>query len=1516
MPKQVLQITNFAGGLNAYSDARDIEDNQFVQNWNAVVDKNGIIRVSGMAADAGVNTDSFDNTYFQKGYGLFQFSTDYSFSIISGDFSNGVKSGTLSIGSGFAVGIATLEATYAGTLNEFAGMQIFIYKGTGIGQSRRIASNTAATPTVLTLSDNLLITPDATSKYIIFPWKLDGTKWFGSALNKNVITNGFNSATMISGISKSDKDYYIAAKKTASDNSSTNLGYIEYPANTTKALTIKPGVNYILSFDCAAKSKWHNAVSDGDEDGADLTTIGDKVPWVQLYSDTVADTKGSIKTHSATATLSAAWSVNGTFYSIPAYSSTGNGRGALFDIVVSTTSVTGDTATFYVRNRGEGYKATEVLTFKDPEGGAQTGTITVTSINNNGLSLGRNGWIKKSDQIHNTEIISDESEVAISTSAVTLTVDGTTATDNLIKDRYLYKYDGTRIGLCTTVNSGTEIVLDGAEVTIPNDTALYLSNYLDERHNNYIDNGDFADGVPSHNGTANAWTEVDTGGVLVCSELAGDGYDGDDGTCRMVSAGMSSSEGVPESYIYQDLVLDDLTSYDLNFLYDSHHGIKYAVYNNDKSKYIVDWESLGGTKLGETSNVNFSYPLDNISTVNPDSENKSMKYITFSLDKSTTGSTAGIRILFSPVFADSTVDLHGVTLFKAHHDLASMSYNKDAANPFFQNIQFFNRYSFSFKLPINYTTVTDWKLLLHAGQFGYRANNILDAEDTQQVYFDNISLLAEENDTITVLTDNRVNSSNPMFYSANSDSWVNNLVRWNNQNSKSNYDYINGMLKICDSNFDSGNPQAIVYHDKDRGWRANYDLIPSPPEVFSRVYDDTELADERFNAIDYFNTKYEGQYFDFQSGAYGQTNKQNWKLDQFGAGVHQGILLAHVHGAIHPHSNEDDHFPKANDLNETPALNSPKALYDMDRDYYKAHFTDNIENIEKEDGGIEDFAAVAGWTFNQSNDFSNMVQGSRVTGDGWTSKTFHVKGHHPLLNENIGMHDLASSNVDKIHSIDFTFLWELFGRWGEATGAIDGQVDGPQAPKFVIRWGPVMDNSHISEVEETRFQGRYKIDNDKGGIMLLGYNQIAYSMHKLFDENKNKYEYYGEDEEILKEYSYTCSDEYLEGEIKARIKFELNLPFTGVETLSADTNLAVSVIVKEGNVTTSYRTLLERVGEGNGIWRRSIKVADNTADWDDIKSVNHGSGYYKGNRLGRGTSCWERLMVEKFDVRYTSKSYIDTSTNFNLSPHQYAIGSKNGVQANFAFGALENSSGWAQRIFVLAATSVNRFGEESAFHPGVERIGEDFSGSPNIQHSEAPSITVGMTASQLGDSYIKETKFYMRDTESDIWYLQFYINHKKKRMYSSTSAISSPGRLVPTSNIYEWTLDRENFKNFNEISSYESETMVSQEDGERNSSLVADYKTSVVANNRLYAGNIKQGNVVYGDRMAKSPIGKYNILPASNFIDVAINDGDEITALAYYKDKLLQFKKRKVYQGTMNFLKIHLIMLGYYIKLL
>ena len=174
-------------------------------------------------------------------------------------------------------------------------------------------------------------------------------------------------------------------------------------------------------------------------------------------------------------------------------------------------------------------------------------------------------------------------------------------------------------------------------------------------------------------------------------------------------------------------------------------------------------------------------------------------------------------------------------------------------------------------------------------------------------------------------------------------------------------------------------------------------------------------------------------------------------------------------------------------------------------------------------------------------------------------------------------------------------------------------------------------------------------------------------------------------------------------------------------------------------------------------------------------------------------------------------------------------------------------------------------------------------------------VTVSMGNTQFQDKYISKTKFYMKDTESDIWYLQFYVDHKTEQLHSSTSGVTARSTFMVSKGVTIWTMERENLKNFNEVNSYESETLVSQDDAKSNSNLTCRYKTSVVANNRLYVGNIYQNGIMHGDRMIKSPIGKYNLLPKSNFIDVAINDGDEITALAYYKDKLLQFKKRKVF---------------------
>tara|TARA_R100000458_G_C8278527_1_gene254916 strand:- start:9518 stop:12028 length:2511 start_codon:yes stop_codon:yes gene_type:complete len=80
------------------------------------------------------------------------------------------------------------------------------------------------------------------------------------------------------------------------------------------------------------------------------------------------------------------------------------------------------------------------------------------------------------------------------------------------------------------------------------------------------------------------------------------------------------------------------------------------------------------------------------------------------------------------------------------------------------------------------------------------------------------------------------------------------------------------------------------------------------------------------------------------------------------------------------------------------------------------------------------------------------------------------------------------------------------------------------------------------------------------------------------------------------------------------------------------------------------------------------------------------------------------------------------------------------------------------------------------------------------------------------------------------------------------------------------------------------------------------YKTGVIVNRRLYVGNIKQKtkespNALkhYGDRLLKSITNKFDVLPDTEFIDVAIRDGQNIIHLATYAGRLLQFKEETLY---------------------
>tara|TARA_R100000742_G_C4276306_1_gene97278 strand:- start:747 stop:2453 length:1707 start_codon:yes stop_codon:yes gene_type:complete len=78
------------------------------------------------------------------------------------------------------------------------------------------------------------------------------------------------------------------------------------------------------------------------------------------------------------------------------------------------------------------------------------------------------------------------------------------------------------------------------------------------------------------------------------------------------------------------------------------------------------------------------------------------------------------------------------------------------------------------------------------------------------------------------------------------------------------------------------------------------------------------------------------------------------------------------------------------------------------------------------------------------------------------------------------------------------------------------------------------------------------------------------------------------------------------------------------------------------------------------------------------------------------------------------------------------------------------------------------------------------------------------------------------------------------------------------------------------------------------------FKTSVMINRRLYVGNVSYyddlGNLITkNDRVLKSMPNKFDYFPSNSFLDVAVEDGDEIVHLATVGSKLLQFKKRKLF---------------------
>ena len=1568
MAKQVLELNNFAGGLNAYSDARDIGDLEFAQNWNAVVSKAGIIKVAGMALPE-IETEYITNENFQDGRGLFQFSSDYSLSSIAGNFEIGLTKGTRAGSNSTTLHSLENKESLSTADDFYKNMIMFITEGTGIGESRIITAYdyTGGASERLLTTEAFSVSLDETSKYIIFGWKFgdiaggDSTNWSGrdGVAKKDFISNA---AAVQSILQDTDFDnkYFIFSKKTSiPDEQSSNLGYIEYGSN----LTLVPGVTYRLSFDCAAKQRFHNFVSDGDQDpneGTDTSSFGDKTPWIQLHSTQVADTMGSIKSVSAVAvSTSSAWTDAKTYKNIsPNPTNATQGTGATFNII---TSNSGNTATFHFVNRGSGYAVGETLTFNNPDwdgtGSVQTASITVASINVTGLALYENSQWK----------------------------------------------------------SG--IVGNGA-------TSKYIS-YLD---NNYISNGDFQNFNSSEvtNATDNDWV-VGNNARAQKLQTASKIYGGHDGTLSLDSM-FSGSLDAPEddsfaSYVYQAVQLDEDTLYHLNFLYDAvaPQVLSFFVYNKTQEKYAVSPTLRTSTRVDalnftatDAGLVNYEFPYEG-----------PISFKTHKAEKSSTtanqkeeyyvGFAAGISA--NQFFLNGQIDeerthvrIAGVTLYKGHNDLVSMtnSLNSDLnTNPYSENIKYFSNYSTFFTVPNNYTTATDWSLKIYAGEYGFRNGNILGFTDEQEVYFDNI-LLSEQSgvtnsnigsattgdgeDVITAILNNTPTKSEIVLHSSKSNELHKNKIKWNSSNCQPTFNYINGMLKISDGNFNNSNSNKMFFYTNKtsllnnfelQGWTArsnvfdtniNFEVITFEPEIPDASQPEAEQAIEDLHSFfindsnevndasqaQALNEKYNGQVGDpTTTNIATQTTLNNQNAGAHAAWYGRNNPQGHVHmyyfdpamevntTSLIDNDNNISAFkmiPRYADFNgiksnfyssyeggillpgETLEAQSGEGVYDSmiaggyendAQELYTGSINNaDINNTEDVVNGLSsdviNYPRVNTYPVNRTSDFDSYATEFAKTARTKTQFAFKL---NDISEEGFdSQHDKYTEMSTKVSKLELNWSYEIYGHNPILATEVVNQniLDLITIPFFQVTVD-IIESSNVG------------IDDiiDNLNINRLGYNDlISQSNHKIiktfgahYDINEvidssitelpsgsystfnslNKDAFINntyEDGECLKlNLNRTQSDGFFEVEILASFSIDSNL------NLNKNSVFVISIESFGAGYEFDFNKSLE--------YKSIIRPLALSTNSNVTSQIANQAGYINSYLASENPRDENKAYYSRTKVNLTKLTYSPVNSSGIFLDEGY----NPNVNLVFDIPKTGDSTSWGNREYRLAFTTVNQYNEESNIIEKNTVIGgfieSDDENIPNIPIGQCPTLKIALLKTEVENSYNKKINFYMRDINSEILYKQFYIDLDTLKLHSTTSGITASP--VKDADIYRWQLERENLLEFNEVNSYESESMVSQEDALNLNTMTARYKTSVVANNRMYVGNVKQDNRVYGDRMLKSPIGKYNILPASSFIDVAINDGDEITALEYYKDKILQYKKRKVFiiniSGDFEFLE-------------
>ena len=182
------------------------------------------------------------------------------------------------------------------------------------------------------------------------------------------------------------------------------------------------------------------------------------------------------------------------------------------------------------------------------------------------------------------------------------------------------------------------------------------------------------------------------------------------------------------------------------------------------------------------------------------------------------------------------------------------------------------------------------------------------------------------------------------------------------------------------------------------------------------------------------------------------------------------------------------------------------------------------------------------------------------------------------------------------------------------------------------------------------------------------------------------------------------------------------------------------------------------------------------------------------------------------------------------------------------------------------------------------------------------SIDLDIRATPPFDERVTGARIYIRESGSrDAWSMLVDISLREGVRAKFDSEYTAWTRGGSDTEVYVNTtlILAENFETYSTINGFAPDEFKNTL-----SATGETYVDAIVANRRCFVANISmldpEGNgtsdlMRMRDRIMYTPPGKFDTFPRSFFIDVIRGDADEYTALAYYADRLLAFKKQTLY---------------------